>query len=608
MMKKEQLKANDSVKTLAKSVQMLWKTSKESFVFIMVVSTATGAIVPVELILSQAFLDSLVETFRLGKLLPETIFWLIAILLIGLVYIILQEITAYLKSNFADKLSLEITNTILSKCVRLPMSKYDDEKIYNKIQLATQETPDRSMRLVEIMNSGIISITQLGGISQIMFSFSWPIALVCILTAVPSFFVNIFIGKSWYKIASDRIEGFRFNDALKEIILKNDNIKELKLYNVAGYLKDKIVEKLNIYNKENKGKRKQFSFTNMILQSGKSTVAFLIKVWIIIVAINRRLSIGAATMYINAIDQFQNSIVSIMTVISDIYEQTLYMHSYFEVIELKEPEEEGLLNLEETITKIEFQDVYFKYPHADHYVINGVSFSLKANHTYALVGLNGTGKTTIIKLLLKLYTPTKGRILINNKDYSLFSSSSIVNQISAIFQDYIKYPLTLKDNIGLGDLSKIDDMDSIRKYAKYSGVTDFIDNLPNGYESQLQKVWADGAELSVGQWQKIAISRCMFRDAEVMIFDEPFSSLDAIAERDILQKLKITKTKKIILFVTHRYSNISLADEIFVLLDGKVIESGSHHTLMQNNGYYAELYNAQAQPIRELDDILAVEK
>lgn len=240
------------------------------------------------------------------------------------------------------------------------------------------------------------------------------------------------------------------------------------------------------------------------------------------------------------------------------------------------------------------------YPATNVYALKNVSFVLDDRHTYALIGLNGSGKTTLLKLLMKLYKPTLGTILINGQDIEEIDTAGLRKRISAIFQDFIKYPFTAEENITISDLENANDLHRLSKVIDDAGAAEVIDGLPHRLQTQLQKGWNGGTELSQGQWQKIAIARCLFKQSDVYLFDEPFSALDAISEQHIIKRLNLKTKMSITIFITHRYSSLRLADFILVLKDGELVESGSHQELQKAGKYYSELIKAQIEPIDHL--------
>ena len=245
---------------------------------------------------------------------------------------------------------------------------------------------------------------------------------------------------------------------------------------------------------------------------------------------------------------------------------------------------------------IEFQDVSFRYPGTEKDVLQHISFTIPAGQTLAIVGLNGAGKTTLIKLLTRLYDPTAGRILLDGRDIKEYDLQSLYSAFGIIFQDFGKYAVSVEENIRFGDVHKKADMDAVRSAAEQSAAKDYIEKLPDGYQTPLMRIFEkNGMELSIGQWQKLAIARAFYADSDILILDEPTASLDAIAEQEIFSQFDRLRENKTTIFVSHRLSSATVANDIIVLENGCLIEQGSHRQLMEQQGKYYTLFSTQAK-------------
>ena len=294
-------------------------------------------------------------------------------------------------------------------------------------------------------------------------------------------------------------------------------------------------------------------------------------------------------------DMLKNRVVQgMLSQISTLYEQTRYLSYISDIENISVRKQEEGTPLTEKIKSIRFENVSFHYPNSHNMVLKNFSYTFETGKTYALVGMNGSGKTTLIKLLMRLYTPINGHIYVNGVDIEEISFSSLQQQISAVFQDFIRYPFNVAENIAIHDADNINDFERVKEAAVHSEATEFIDALPLGYRTTLEKEWNGGTELSGGQWQKIAIARCFYKSSSVVILDEPFSAIDSFSEEQIIKSLASDTINKMCIFVTHRFNNICLADQILVLKDAQLIENGTHAQLMATNGLYARLYHAQA--------------
>ena len=355
------------------------------------------------------------------------------------------------------------------------------------------------------------------------------------------------------------------------------------------------ISKNEKYIAEDKKYKKRFLYEltgTDILQYIFSTI---IKIYTVFKVITEKGTIGDLTMYISALDNLENSIRTILDSVASLYSDNLYIDNLVELDNMRSGmEDTGKRELSSDFKTIEFQNVSFKYPYTDTYVLKDLSIKFENGKTYALVGSNGSGKTTFIKLLMRLYDPQKGEILIDGVSIKEYSLKSIYKNIGVIFQDFIKYPLTARENIGIGNVEEMNKLKNIEKAAKVSGADDFIEKLKNGYDTLLQKEWDNGSELSIGQWQKIAISRSVLRNSGILILDEPSSALDPKSEYEMFEKMKMLMRDKMSIMITHRFSNVRIVDQIFVMQEGKVVEFGSHEDLMLKKGIYYNLYSLQA--------------
>lgn len=371
-------------------------------------------------------------------------------------------------------------------------------------------------------------------------------------------------------------------------------IKEIKLFDIGDMLKNRVVRQQTDYVNSNKHYYKKFCRLNTVYAMAQDSVSLLLKIAIIMQAVTQKLTIGAASMYISSVDSFNASFQGMLSQISTLYEQTRYLSYISDIENISVRKQEEGTPLTEKIKSIRFENVSFHYPNSHNMVLKNFSYTFETGKTYALVGMNGSGKTTLIKLLMRLYTPINGHIYVNGVDIEEISFSSLQQQISAVFQDFIRYPFNVAENIAIHDADNINDFERVKEAAVHSEATEFIDALPLGYRTTLEKEWNGGTELSGGQWQKIAIARCFYKSSSVVILDEPFSAIDSFSEEQIIKSLASDTINKMCIFVTHRFNNICLADQILVLKDAQLIENGTHAQLMATNGLYARLYHAQA--------------
>ena len=312
------------------------------------------------------------------------------------------------------------------------------------------------------------------------------------------------------------------------------------------------------------------------------------------------IQIGDYTLYTGAIASVSGCISTLISATGSIYEGTLFIDNLIAFMNEKKTIVPELAQAEEVQHgvqhTIEFVDVSFRYPGTKRDVLKNISFTVRPGETMALVGLNGAGKTTLIKLLTRLYDPTAGKILLDGKDLRTYDVKSLYQTFGIIFQDFGKYALTVEENIRLGNIHRNAGMDVVKYAAQQSTAGEYIEKLPKGYDTPLMRIFEqDGLELSIGQWQKLSIARAFYADSDIMILDEPTASLDPMAEQEIFNQFDHLRNNKTTVFVSHRLSSATIADQILVIENGELIEKGSHKELMEQKGKYFDLFTTQSK-------------
>lgn len=572
-------------------IRIVFQAAPSITVKLVVCNIVLGLAVSANVYLWKYFVDSATFALQSGML-KEPAIWLGALAICALTVNYLTKVSTYYRELAQEYMNCKVANIVMGKIDELDLAYFDDAETYDSIEKVSNESVARCISILVMLVTLLRYITSFIGILIVIISLSGSIAILMCVTMVPIFYISISIAFRQYKIYASRVQNLRLADYLKELSLKYENIKELKIYRAINYLKSKMVEIYEGYINEDKTYKKRFLRELTVTDIIQYIFSTGIKIFTVFKSIVEKRTIGELTMYISALDNMENAIRIILDSIASLYSDNLYMENLIALEDMKSNMSDiGYKKLTDNFQVIEFKNVCFKYPNTEKFVLKHINIKLEKEQSYALVGLNGSGKTTFVKLLMRLYDPQEGEITIDGINIKEFTIESLRENIGVIFQDFIKYPLTVKENIGVGYM----DMKNIKDAAKISGADEFICKLPLEYDSMLQKEWDNGNELSVGQWQKIAIARAIFRNSSILILDEPSSALDPKSEYEMFQKMKELMSGKMSIMITHRFSNVRIVDKIFVMKDGEIIEFGTHDNLMKQEGEYFSLYNIQAE-------------
>lgn len=587
------------LKNTRKIFKILCKCSKMYLIILIIINIIQGILTPLKLFIWKYIID---EITKILDNLDFNLFKTIIILMLihffcSFIGNIFLQINQYIKKMYSEKVNRYITDLIVDKTSDLDMIQFDNPKLYDELQKVNEESTLRINEFFDIIITLIKCSIELIGTAGIFVQFNFGVIIICMCTTIPMFHLSIRLLNNQFELYNNRFEKKRLIEILKSLLIKNDNIKEAKIYGVYEYVRHLIYDIYTEYLNEDRSIYRKFLGKFSIAILAESIFSYGIKIYVFVLAINKRYTIGSIMMYLSTIESFQASVGNILSTIEVLYENKLYMNSLFSILELKPlyNQKDNRNIISENFKIIEFRNVYFKYPNNDIYTLKNINLKIESKKSYSLVGLNGSGKTTLIKLLCGLYLPTKGNIYIDGIDIAYYDRNSLYKNIGVVFQDFIKYPLDVKKNIGLGNIKHINDLYEIEKAAYKSGASTFINDLTDKYDTQLQKEWTRGVDLSLGQWQKIAIARAIISGRTILVLDEPTASLDANSEYEIFKSFKKMIEGKTCILISHRFSTVKLVDEIIVIKEGEIVERGNHEELIRENGLYEKLYCMQIE-------------
>ena len=499
------------------------------------------------------------------------------------------------------RLNYTLNTRLIRKALSLDLSHFENAEFYDKLQNARREA---DWRALQIMNNGfyfVQNVITLLSFAALLFRFNALLALILFGATIPAFIAQSQYAQLNFRLLSWRAPEARKMNYFEYLLTVDSTVKEVKLFGLGEPLLGRYAELFWKFLREDQAiaqKRSLASFGWGLL----ATLSYYFSYgWIILRTVERTITLGDMTLYLSIFRNSQNIFQSLFFGLSDLYENSLFMSNLFSFLELKPlmPVAAKPIALPRVIEHgIEFRNVSFQYADRTEYALRNINLTITPGEKIALVGANGAGKTTLVKLLTRLYDPTAGQILIDGIDLREVDPKDLQKRIGVIFQDFVKYFLSARENIGFGQIEQISDEPRIVDSATRSGAHPTITALPQGYDTTLGKWFERGSELSGGEWQKIALGRAFMRDAEVLVLDEPTAALDAINEYAVFQRFRELTDNKIALLISHRFSTVRMADRIIVLENGQVTETGTHQELLALGGMYAKLFTIQAECYR----------
>ncbi len=586
------------LRTYRSTILLAWQTNKKYFLFITIAGSIDGLLVYPDLLITKNITDSILKGMTSGDYIQP----LQTILILTLITICINQIQQLINdyadvySNTLSGLIKETINIKLSRKINsLSVPQAENPEIRNTFQKVQDSSGNSIWAIINPLGSFPSIFFGLISTSILILKFQPLIVVPAILLAIPRISLGIKRTNAWRAIRNHYAPQWRIWAALDDFATKGRYLYENKILNHVNILLNRRLKMAIQYYKDNEKHRLKYSKLQRVYSAPLILFENGTRVYLFYLAIIKQMTLGTAQTTSSSINRFTNYVARLIRESSDLYQNYTFINDYENFINLPDEQISGV-NLPEKIESgLVFKNVWFKYQSSPDWNLKDLSFTINPTENTAIVGENGAGKTTLIKIICRFYEPQKGEILLNGRNIFEYDLESYRHAIAALFQDFAQYPFSAKDNIHFGDVKKKLKLKEIKKVAKYTDMDKFVDSLPLKYSNPLDKEFAKGIEPSKGQWQRIALARTLYRDAHMIILDEPTSNVDPESEEKIFESIiKIDKNKMIIL-VSHRFSTVRKADKILVIEQGVLVEEGSHNQLMKNKSRYHELFSLQAQ-------------
>lgn len=589
----------EALSNLPAFFKLVWQSSPSKTLLSFSLRLLRSAMPVTLLYVGKLIIDQVILHNRTPSANDATYLWQLVALEFSLAILTdaLSRLISLIDSLLGDQFSNHSSIRLMQHAATLDLEQSEDAEFYDQLERARQQTSGRTL-LLSLVMSQIQDLISMSFLIAGLIAFNPWLILLLIIAILPAFLGESHFNNQNYALTRRQTPERRELDYLRYIGASDETAKEIKIFNLAGFVISRFKQLADQFYLDNTRLSIRRTWWGTFFSMLGTTGYYAAYVFIILRTISGHLSVGDLTFLAGSFRQLRTLMEGILSRFTAVSQGAIYLSDFlnFFLLRPRMAIAPNPLPFPRPIRQgFTFQNVGFKYQHAETWANRHLSFTLHPGEKLALVGENGAGKTTLVKLLARLYEPTEGRILLDGIDLSLYDPEDLRLNLGVIFQDYLRYQMTLSQNIAVGNIKELNNTALIQKAAHESLADVLAQKLPNHYEQRLGKRFSNGVELSGGEWQKVALARAYMKEAQVLILDEPTAALDARAEYEVFQRFAQMTQGKSAVLISHRFSTARLADRILVLDKGQLLEIGTHQELLQLKGRYAELFNLQAK-------------
>lgn len=561
-----------------------------------------AAVIPIAMLsVSRTIIDAVVASTSGSQPLPRGFWWIVSLeFALAATASVLARAIGFFESLFADRFTRYVSVRVMEHASTLDLASYENPEFYDKLERARLQATDRIAMIREAGSVLQQSIT-VASLSAAIYVYSPWLLFVLIACLVPAFLGETHFAFLGYSLNFGQTCARRQMDYYRTLGASKESAKELKLFGLGPFFLRRYADLSDEIYRQNKTLAGRRLWAGSFLSLLSSAGYYLAYAYVIYRTVSGKQSVGTMTFLAGSIAATSTNIQNVFSSFSSIADQSLFLTDLREFFAVKPAIRSSRIAVVAPRSiqyGFEFRNVSFAYPGASRMVLNHLNMRWAPGERVALVGGNGQGKTTIVKLITRLYAPTDGQILLDGVDLRDYDPEDLYRMVSVVCQDFMRYEMSAAENIGIGRIEDRHDPEKLRLAAQKSRADAVIDRLPHGYKQVLGRRFEGGVDLSGGEWQKIALARAYMRDAQVLILDEPTASLDARSEHEVFERFTELTEGKMALFISHRFSTVRMADRILVLDDGAIAEEGSHSRLMELRRQYFGMFELQAAHYR----------